>query len=759
VLGKNEQMLNELNPLKPEGMVLQLADGSIQACNANTETILGLKLEQIQGWTSVDSRWQTIHEDGSPVLGEEHPATIALATGEPCLNTVMGFYKPSGELIWLSIDSQPLFKANETSPYGVVTTFREIGNVGGAEVRRCGGAGEHFGREASSYNISRLPTPDSRLPSRSDSPSEATRFELAAEAVNGLIYDWDLKSDRVERTRGLEEVVGYTLEESEPTAKWWQDRVHPEDFAKIDRNEAWENFSRKGRYCSEYRVLNKDGNYVWVEDRSIAVKDSRGNIVKIVGSTTNISERKQTQIELQEALKCLQQMVDNAPIGIGIGKSTGEILEINDTLLQIYGYTRQEYQQQGMNWQDCNPPEYAEIDRQKMEELKQYGVISSVEKELLNKDGDRVPVLISAIRWQDNTDEHVVFVVDLRESKRAEETLKEKEQQLRLALEAAHMVAYSWDIKSDRTVHSDNIDRVLGLPLGTGIQTGTEFLNLIHPDDRERVIEAIENARVGRQEYKAQFRLVCPDGVVRWMADRGWMSFDNAGEAIWLRGVIFDISTRKESEIALRENVAILNAINQATPTLIFAKDRLGRMLMANPATIRLIGKPANEIIGKTDLDFLDDRDLAEKIMENDRSIVTTQQVQILEEIVNSPEGKRTFLSTKSPYYDETGNIIGSIGISTDITERKRNQRQLAQQAELLNLTYEAILVRDLDSKILYWNRSAEKLYGWTTEEAIGQVSHNLLQTQCFIASRRESGVENRESGRQNIQVILFERL
>jgi PAS domain S-box-containing protein len=748
ILGNNGKMLNSLDLVQPEGMVLQLADGSIQACNANAERILGLKLEQIQGWMSTDSHWQNIHEDGSLFPGE-HPATIALFTGESCSNVVMGFYKPSGELIWLSIDSEPLFKTHETNPYAVVTTFKEsIGN-------RESGRGKAL---PCSYGNRELKDERSdRDGIETDLQIANERFALAAEAVNGLIYDWDLTNDRVARTRGLEEVVGYTLEEAEPTAQWWQDRVHPQDLEKIDRNEVWENFIRKGRYCSEYRVLHKNGTYVWVEDRGVAVKDSQDDIVKIVGSTTNISERKQAQIELQETLKCLQQMVDNAPIGIGIGKSTGEAIEINDTLLQIYGYTRQEYQQRGLNWQDYNLPEYAEIDRQKMEELQQNGAIAPVEKEILNKNGDRVPVLISAIRWQENTDEHVVFIVDLSESKRAEEALREKEQQLRLALEAANMVAYSWDINSDRAIQSDNVDWVMGLPLGTRLQTGTEFINLIHPDDRERVLKAIENARAGRQEYNAQFRLICPDGAVRWMADRGWMSFNDSGEAVCLRGVIFDISTRKESEIALREKAAILDAINQATPTLIFAKDRTGRMLAANPATIRLIGKPEAEIIGKTDLDFHDDRDLAEKIMANDRSVITTERVQILEETVNSSEGKRIFLSTKSPYYDEAGNIIGSIGISTDITERKRNQQQLVQQAELLNLTYEAILVRDLNSQILYWNRSAEQLYGWTTQEAIGQISHNLLKTQYSIGNW-ESGIARSSFFCENLNAILLEK-
>jgi hypothetical protein len=78
---------------KLEGIVLQLADGSIQACNSNTELILGLKAEQMQGWTSVDPRWQVIHEDGSPFPGETHPAIqLSGKYGSFCKAIALSFF-------------------------------------------------------------------------------------------------------------------------------------------------------------------------------------------------------------------------------------------------------------------------------------------------------------------------------------------------------------------------------------------------------------------------------------------------------------------------------------------------------------------------------------------------------------------------------------------------------------------------------------------------------------------------------------------
>jgi PAS domain S-box-containing protein len=109
-----------------EGIVLQDAAGVILACNSNAERILGLTADQMMGRTSVDPRWQAIHEDDSPFPGETHPAMVTLRTGKPCSKVIMGVHKPDERLTWLSINSEPLFRANEPMPYAVVASFSDI---------------------------------------------------------------------------------------------------------------------------------------------------------------------------------------------------------------------------------------------------------------------------------------------------------------------------------------------------------------------------------------------------------------------------------------------------------------------------------------------------------------------------------------------------------------------------------------------------------------------------------------------------------
>lgn len=108
-----------------EGVVFQDSAGTIVLCNRRAEEILGLTQDQISGRTSLDPRWNCIHEDHSLFPGETHPSMVTLTTGESQSNVVMGVHKPDGALTWISINSRVVAGAGVVPP-GVVTTFRDI---------------------------------------------------------------------------------------------------------------------------------------------------------------------------------------------------------------------------------------------------------------------------------------------------------------------------------------------------------------------------------------------------------------------------------------------------------------------------------------------------------------------------------------------------------------------------------------------------------------------------------------------------------
>ncbi len=124
-LRESEQRSVAIIATLSEGIVFHNAEGMITLCNAATERILGLSADQILGRTSIDPRWRTVHEDGSPFPGETHPAMVTLHTGTSLSNVVMGVYKPDDTLTWISINTHALFSA-DNKPYAVIVSFTDI---------------------------------------------------------------------------------------------------------------------------------------------------------------------------------------------------------------------------------------------------------------------------------------------------------------------------------------------------------------------------------------------------------------------------------------------------------------------------------------------------------------------------------------------------------------------------------------------------------------------------------------------------------
>ncbi|MBI2853342.1 MAG: PAS domain-containing sensor histidine kinase [Chloroflexi bacterium] len=136
--------------------------------------------------------------------------------------------------------------------------------------------------------------------------------------------------------------------------------------------------------------------------------------------------------------------------------------------------------------------------------------------------------------------------------------------------------------------------------------------------------------------------------------------------------IMRDITGRKKAERELRENHLLVKAMAEGAYDPIFIKDRLGCILFANPAMEKVMDRPLVEILGKSDTEILSNTEDARVLAENDRRIMDSGRTEVVEETVTTTAGRLTFLSTKTPWRDDKGNVIGIIGVAHDITERKK---------------------------------------------------------------------------------------
>lgn len=128
------------------------------------------------------------------------------------------------------------------------------------------------------------------------------RFQLVAAAVNCSIYDWNVVQNQVRRTQGLLWVVGFTPEEAEPTVDWWMNRIHPQDRPYVEMAVSSALMSRQD-YVLEYRIRDRQGQYRWVGDRGVIVRNESGRAMRVVGSCLDVHDLKQNQWQLQQQIE------------------------------------------------------------------------------------------------------------------------------------------------------------------------------------------------------------------------------------------------------------------------------------------------------------------------------------------------------------------------------------------------------------------------------------------------------------------------
>ncbi|ABZ84181.1 sensor histidine kinase, putative [Heliomicrobium modesticaldum Ice1] len=250
-----------------EGMVVQERDGRIVSFNRKAEAILGLTADQLMGRTSCDPRWRAVREDGSPFPGEEHPAMVSLRTGKPCHNVVMGVYKPNGEMCWILVNAEPLFRPGESEPFRVVATFTDI-----TERRRI------------------------------EQTLLETREQLKNlfNSLNIVFWSYDVTQRRLlQLSPACEGLFGVPAQAFFDHPDTWMQATHPDDLPRLRR------ISKRvlvGKAIQdEFRIIRNNGDLRWVSGHVIPVADSSGKVVRLDGMLMDITEKKQVDMELRIA--------------------------------------------------------------------------------------------------------------------------------------------------------------------------------------------------------------------------------------------------------------------------------------------------------------------------------------------------------------------------------------------------------------------------------------------------------------------------
>ena len=525
-----------------EGIFGMDARGNTTFANPAAARMLGWDAKELVG----RSQHEIIHHtrpDGTPYPKEECPIHAALADGGVRHVDGETFWRKDGMGFPVEYTSTPIREGGEV--IGAVVTFRDVTERRRAEeaLRR---SEEHF------RSLTR----------------NASDIVTLYEADGTVRY----------ASPALERVLGY--EPAERVGALSFELIHPDDVARA--REAFADILRRPNQSVtvEVRARHRDGSWRHLQAVGTNLLDDP-SVGAIVLNGRDITERKEAEEALREAEERYRTLVEQIPAVSYIDWADGSDrpLYTSPQIEEMLGYTSEEWLE-GRLWAQRLHPEDSERILAADERFEAGGGRFDEEYRLLARDGSVVWVREQAVLVKDEAGEPLYWqgvLFDMTERKEAEEAVQKSATRLAEAQRLAHLGGWEWDVRTGEISWSDEVYRIYGLAPQEFVPSFERFMRIVHPDDRERLSEVINEALAGHKPYDVEHRIVRPNGEVRWLHRRAEVVRDEAGESLRMVGTVHDLTQRKALEAQLKHR-AYHDPLTDLPNRALFV-DRLGQAL------------------------------------------------------------------------------------------------------------------------------------------------------------------------------------
>ena len=437
----------------------------------------------------------------------------------------------------------------------------------------------------------------------------------------------------------------------------------------------------------DHQVIAPGGALCWQRWTDRALFDEQDIVVEYQSIGYDVTENKKAEEALRESEEKYRTILENIEDGYFEVDLAGNFTLVNDSLCRIAGYPREALL--AMNNRDYASAETAKEMYQIFNRTYRTGEPAKmVDYEIFRKDGSPRILEMSASLMKDSTGDPIGFrgvVRDVTERKRAEEALRESEERFREMAENLREVFWMFDWVKQKVIYvSPAYKEIWGRSIEDLYNSYEEWSKSIHPDDteyaRESFVKIVETGGGEPREY----RIVRPDGTVRWISDRGFAIQGKDGRVQRIAGIAEDITERYQAIEALRASEEKYRTALEANPDPVVVYDIEGKVVYFNPAFTRVFGWSLGERLGKKMDSFVPEENWPETKMMINR-VLAGESFSGIESRRYTKEGKIIPVSISGAVLrDMDGNPVGSVINLRDISEQKNLESQLqhAQKME-----------------------------------------------------------------------------
>jgi len=531
-----------------------------------------------------------------------------------------------------------------------------------------------------------------RSPSRADGPEDDVRRDAAERALaqarldaltsatSDVVYRMSADWSEMQPLDGRGLVAGNDA----PMRDWMRKNLPAAEHARVQAAIA-EAMANRRVFELEHRVIRPDGTEGWTHSRAVPVLDDAGRVMEWVGVARDITAARRAQEALEESEQRFRALFEQSTGGIAQVDLEGRFVLVNDRYCEIVGRTREELLT--LRMQDLTHPDDIPGNMASFVELAQGRRPSfTIEKRYLRPDGSDVWVqnAVSAVRGPDGRVRYITaMVADITALRRAQGSQAMFAAQRQLALDAARLGWWQYDPASGMVTHDARYAEIYGLE-GVGPRHVDEIARLLHPDDAPRLWDAVKAAMRADDPapYAVEYRIRRPDGALRWLEARGIASFAGRGDArvvTSLVGTVADVTERRLAEEVLRENEARFRLMADASPAALWLTDPSGNCTFLSRQWYEFTGQTEQQALGQGWLTAThpDDRErVADEFLRANAARAPFRS----EYRLRAAHGEyRWSMDLARPWFSETGEYAGMVGVVFDIDDRKRAEQALEE--------------------------------------------------------------------------------
>ena len=513
--------------------------------------------------------------------------------------------------------------------------------------------------------------------------SVASFAHILEESLNE-IYIFDAKTLKfIHVNKGARLNLGYSMEElNSLTPLDLKPEFTAESFAKMV-----ESLRAGKKQLIQFTTVHrrKDGSLYDVEVHlQLSTFQSAPAFVAII---LDITERKRSENALKESEEKYRKLVETAQDAI-VCDINGIIVDWNKSAERLFGYSKDEITGKPINV--LIPERYKNDHQNGFERFLKTGeariIGKTVEVSGLTKEGVEIPIEISLAHQKLEKESHhfMAIIRDIAERKKIENELVESELRLREMAENISSVFWMEDTDGNLLYTSPAYEQIWGYTCQSFYENPKSWLDAIHPDDRQRVADSFAKWKF-KGEYTEEFRIIRPDGEIRWIYDRGYPIRNEKGEVYRIAGIAEDITERKKTEVVLEESERRFRVIfEQAAVGVALIETKTGQFLRVNKKYCDILGLIPEEVTSTTFMAVTYPGDLQTDLDHMENLIKGEIQEFSIEKRYCRKDGEIIWVNlTVSPMWKAGETPDYHIAIVDDITEKKKMQGVLLQTEKL----------------------------------------------------------------------------